>query len=227
MFTPLGVNVHIGVSSELQGQLDIVDTVTLSDEEIARDATEAGRHDVLEQLKQYQESMKDVVKKDNPTAWAGMDNSFWNSESARRAEVTSRGGLASARGLAVIADSLAQTGNGIISRDTWLKMHQEAKEGVMLGGLRTFFTQGGVNCFVDGEDYSKGDINESVPKLWAQRIPRGMFGWNGYGGSVFVWDLERQLSFAYVPTYLAWYDKERRRAVKCLKALYGCLDARQ
>ena len=53
---------------------------------------------------------------------------------------------------------------------------------------------------------------------YGQRVPKGLYGWGGYGGSggqklmlenqeifsVFLWDQEKQLSFVYIPTYLAW-----------------------
>ena len=69
---------------------------------------------------------------------------------------------------------------------------------------------------------------------YGQLVPRGLYGWGGYGGSggqetlkyqtvknrhchlmmlfwtnkmivaVFLWDKEKQLGFVYIPTYLAW-----------------------
>ena len=63
---------------------------------------------------------------------------------------------------------------------------------------------------------------------WGLLVPRGLYGWGGFGGSgkhiwdpyycevdeltnihlfnsaVFVWDLENEIGFSYVPTYLAW-----------------------
>ena len=87
---------------------------------------------------------------------------------------------------------------------------------------------------------------------YGQLVPRGMFGWVGYGGSgggsgvlggyapstVFLWDPEREVGFVYIPTYLAWwvaghgdlvrydtrYDREKQRATNLLCRLYGCLD---
>ena len=67
-----------------------------------------------------------------------------------------------------------------------------------------------------------------------------MYGWGGYGGSVFLWDPRTELGYldmstqiylqylhisryAYVPTYLAWYDREKQRGVGCLQAVYQCL----
>ena len=220
MFDVVGVdNIHIGVTPELQEKLDLVDCVALSYDDVAEAATEAGREDVIEQLENHKERLSRTKKRHNPTAWDVMKPGFWNSGSARRAEVPSRGGLASARALATIAHHLA-TGNRIISEETRQEMHGQPTEGSMLGGLKTFFTQGGVNCFLDGWEVKQGD-HES--QMWAQNVPRGMFGWNGYGGSVHVWDVERGIGFAYVPTYLAWYG-QRERAIRCLKALYHSLE---
>ena len=41
---------------------------------------------------------------------------------------------------------------------------------------------------------------------YGQLVPRGLYGWGGYGGSVFLWDPAREVGFAYIPTYLAWWD---------------------
>ena len=60
---------------------------------------------------------------------------------------------------------------------------------------------------------------------YGQIVPQGMYGWGGYGGSLFLWDPARQIGFAYVPTYLAWYDKEKRRGTKLLReAVFNCAD---
>ena len=66
---------------------------------------------------------------------------FWNSPEARRAELPSAGGLASARGLAVIAGHLARGGGDLLSRGAWGKMHQDPTLGYPLGGMLTSFTQ--------------------------------------------------------------------------------------
>ena len=69
------------------------------------------------------------------------DVPFWNLSSVRQAEVPSRGGLASARGLAVIAGHLARGGGDLLSRGAWSKMHQDPTLGYPLGGMLTSFTQ--------------------------------------------------------------------------------------
>ena len=68
------------------------------------------------------------------------DVSFWNLPSVRQAEVPSRGGLASARGLAVIAGHLARGGGDILSRGAWQKMHQDPTLGFCFG-MKCHFTQ--------------------------------------------------------------------------------------
>ena len=51
-----------------------------------------------------------------------------------------------------------------------------------------------------------------------------MYGWGGYGGSVFLWCPARQLGFSYVPTYIAWYDREKQRATRLLNHIvFDCL----
>ena len=75
-----------------------------------------------------------------------MDVPFWNLSSVRQAEVPSRGGLANARGLAVIAGHLARGGGDILSRGAWHNMHQDPTLGYPLGGMLTSFTQVIVLC---------------------------------------------------------------------------------
>ena len=87
--------------------------------------------------------------------------------------------------------------------------------------------QGGVNYFQDGYDPASGgtDIENDTDEFrhYGQQVPQGMYGWGGYGGSVFLWDPKNEIGFAYVPTYLAWYDRQKLRGVRCLQALYKSL----
>ena len=55
----------------------------------------------------------------------------------------SRGALANARSLAVLAGHLVskQHEKKLVSKDTWQKMHQNPTVGYPLGGMATFFTQ--------------------------------------------------------------------------------------
>ena len=70
-----------------------------------------------------------------------------------------------------------------------------------------------------GSGASPGEITH-----YGDQVPHGFFGWGGYGGSVFLWCPEHQIGFAYVPTYLAWYDRGKQRAIKCLRrTIENCL----
>ena len=83
--------------------------------------------------------------------------------------------------------------------------------------------------FKDGYDPSinvdcgENDSDERF-RHYGELVPSGMYGWGGYGGSVFLWDPRHEVGFAYVPTYLAWYDREKQRGVRCLQELYKCLN---
>ena len=73
---------------------------------------------------------------------------------------------------------------------------------VILGGINKFSEEGGV-----GRD--------------------GYFGWFGYGGSVFQWNPELKIGFAYTPTLLHWFDMTNGRGrllqqevVNCVKSKY-------
>ena len=232
VFQPLGVNIQIGVDEEDQKKKSISNVIGYSPEQVVCKAKEAGRLDVLNHLKKFNEYSKETEGRrlDSTPPFEGMtdafDLRFWNSVEARRAEMPSAGALASARGMAVTAGHLASGGGDLLSQETWRKMHDKATEGFTFG-QKTFFTQGGVNYFKDGYDPSNpdhvsDDDDDDFP-MYAQLVPAGVYGWGGFGGSVYLWDPVREVSLAYVPTYLAWYDREKRRGVKCLRALYKCL----
>ena len=109
---------------------------------------------------------------------SAFDMEFWNSREARRAEIASANGLASARSLAVVAGHLATPGASFpLSPPAWQEMHDFPTEGSTFG-MKTNFTQGGVNKFEEegGRD--------------------GYYGWFGYGGSVFQWHPDLRIGFA-------------------------------
>ena len=79
-------------------------------------------------------------------------------------------------------------------------------------------TQGGVNQFGEVTRASQGLLH------YGDQVPPGFYGWGGYGGSLFLWSPQHRLGFAYVPSYLAWYDRGKQRAIKCLrKTVLDCL----
>ena len=149
------------------------------------------------------------------------DMDFWNSRETRRAEIASANGLANARSLAVVAGHLASPGaSHLLSPPAWQKLHNFPTEGFTFG-MKTNFTQGGVNQFRGGEEMAVRAPGEIVH--YGDQVPRGFYGWGGYGGSVFLWSPEHNIGFAYIPTYVAWYDRGKQRAIKCLTTFLDCL----
>ncbi len=56
---------------------------------------------------------------------------------------------------------------------------------------------------------------EDSPRERREKCGReGFFGWMGFGGSVFQWRRDLGVSFAYVPTRLAWYDLQNLRGAR-------------
>jgi len=234
VFKPLGLSAHLGLSPEGQKMNDknsIADVVQLNSDEVFKAANDAKRDDILSLLNKFMDYNKETEgrRKDQkpPFKSSGdtFDISFWNSTEARSAEIPSAGGLASARSLAIIAGQLASGGGQLISENTFKKMHEKDTEGFVFG-MKSFYTQGGVNYYKDGFVNAEDEAKETNGFVhYGQQVARGMYGWGGYGGSVFLWDPKTEIGFAYIPTYLAWYDREKYRATKCLKAFYKCLTA--
>ena len=106
----------------------------------------AGREDVVKLLTKFINYNKETEGRrlDARPPFTGSSDAFslefWNSPEARRAELPSGGGLASARGLAVIAGHLARRGGDLLSRGAWEKMHQDSTLGFCFG-MKCYFTQ--------------------------------------------------------------------------------------
>ena len=164
VFRKLGLGVHMGLRPEDQERLKIVNVEALSPQQVdtcnsslesniitmlqvQESALSAGREDVLKLLTKFINYNKETEGRrlDQKPPFTGIDElfslEFWNSPEARRAELPSGGGLASARGLAVIAGHLARGGGDLLSRGAWQKMHQDPTPGLLLGGRNTEFTQ--------------------------------------------------------------------------------------
>ena len=144
-----------------------------------------------------------------------------------------------------MAGQLAMQGGSLLSAQAVAQMQQQPTLGYPVQGMKTLFTQGGVNYYADGHNPTRQDSTrqdstrqdstrqdsqqeERLEEDGSLRhhttlVPAGLYGWNGYGGALHVWDPELELGFAYVPTYLAWYDPEKIRAMRCISALYKCL----
>ena len=237
VFSPLGARAHIGLADHLQASHKIAPCVALTAEEVLEAATAAGRSDVAQLLAKFQ--LASSSSSPAPPPILGMVDSagagFWDLPRVRRAEVPSRGGLASARALALVAGQLAMQGGSLLPAQAVAEMQQQPTLGYPVQGMKTLFTQGGVNYYADGHNPTRQNSTrqdsqqeERLEEDGSLRhhttlVPAGLYGWNGYGGALHVWDPELELGFAYVPTYLAWYDPEKIRAMRCISALYKCL----
>ena len=99
----------------------------------------------------------------------------------------------------------------------------------MVGGVRTFFTQGGFSYF-DLEaakkeklcPYWTTDFQDSVDfQLHDGR--KGYFGWMGYGGSIFQWHPEMDIGFSYVPLDVFLTDASDRKGATLQGAMRDCV----
>ena len=234
VFSPLGARAHIGLAEHLQTSHKIAPCVALTAEEVLEAATAAGRSDVKQLLTKFQLATTSSSSPAPPPILGMVDSvgaEFWDQPRVRRAEVASRGGLASARGLALVAGQLAMQGGSLLSAQAVAKMQQHPTLGYPVQGMKTLFTQGGVNYYADGHNPTRHDSPQQEERIedggslrhHTTLVPAGLYGWNGYGGALHVWDPELELGFAYVPTYLAWYDPGKIRAMGCISALYKCL----
>ena len=97
-------------------------------------------------------------------------------------------------------------------------LHGKACDAKMFGQMPTKFTQAGLNIFKDPE--VKQENEELVGR-------DGFVGWMGFGGSVFQWHPELQISFAYVPTLLDWTDVVNGKALKLQRTVVQCVKRRK
>jgi len=110
VFRGLEADVYIGLSEEDQLKTHIADLRAFSATELKECGKKKGRDDLVDSVERSGEMpvledlwhMPDNLQMKDPM-------SFWNSTECRRAEIPSAGGLASARGLAKVANMLAQS----------------------------------------------------------------------------------------------------------------------
>ena len=177
VFSPLGARAHIGLAEHLQASHKIAPCVALTAEEVLEAATAAGRSDVAQLLAKFQLATSSSSSPAPPPILGMVDSAgagFWDLPRVRRAEVPSRGGLASARGLALVAGQLAMQGGSLLSAQAVAQMQQHPTVGFTFG-MKTFYTQvqfvynqlchyspvqGGVNFFQDGYDSTTMDAPE-------------------------------------------------------------------
>jgi hypothetical protein len=106
----------------------------------------------------------------------------------------------------------------ILSRTAWNAMHDKPKEAKIFGAFSTRFTQGGVNLY---------DNPFLVPESAGMTGRDGYVGWMGFGGSIFQWNPDYKIGFAYVPTMLDWTDLNNGKGLKLQKSIVECIQQRQ
>lgn len=120
-----------------------------------------------------------------PAAYFGK-GSWMNTENWRRSETFSANVSASARGLSklgkIMANRGVSDGKRYMSKRGWREFHsgKDTRLDEFIG-YPTTFTDGGASV---------------------DHLSEGFYGWDGFGGSVFVWNPELNISFSYVPTDL-------------------------
>ena len=125
---------------------------------------------------------------------------------------------ASARGLAKLAAIMAnkgtQFGKTILSEKGFTEMHAEPiLKAELDGGMITNYTKGGCNLHIDlkgtntelpQHSFTMPLIRDLAYDYMGNRV--GYYGWYGMGGSIFMWNPEYKIGFAYVPTDLMALD---------------------
>lgn len=163
-------------------------------------------------------------KSSAPPPLAGLSGmGFFNEPGFARGETPSANASCSARGLAkvgaVVAAGGSWEGREYLSEHAWLALHANPLKADMGGIMTTRFTQGGVDSFTPcGPGSSQLERDFSVGR-------EGFYGWMGFGGSIFQWHPQLEISFAFVPTSLHVLDflneRGKRYQAEVLKCAAG------
>ncbi len=129
---------------------------------------------------------------------------FFNKPVVAQGESSSFNANCSARGLAKIAAMMAMggtlEGKQYFSKEGWQALHDNAVSALMSGHVTTQFTQGGLNYF------SMDNTRNSTSDRALNKGREGFYGWMGLGGSIFQWNPEQQIGFAFVPNTMHVID---------------------
>ena len=66
---------------------------------------------------------------------------------------------------------------------------------------------------------------DSAEQREIKAMCEGFIGWFGMGGSVFQWNPELELSFAFTPNLLHWFDTQNIRSLRYLNEVVKCVKA--
>ena len=167
-------------------------------------------------------SMMRSRKKGYPPPLDGRsDMNVFQEPNFARGETPSAGASCSARGLAKLGAIMSGGGNlqgrQYLSDKAWQALHANQKEAQLGSLMVTRFTQGGVDYFKPPTQSStqlERDFNEGR---------EGFYGWMGFGGSIFQWHPEHDISFAFVPTSLHFLDMVNERGKNFQSEVLRCV----
>jgi CubicO group peptidase (beta-lactamase class C family) len=214
---PLGADAYIGVPEKELSRISRVKSLgfgfqfieSLKPRFMGRRITH-GIVQILGRILKVLPSMRHATTRGAPPPCKGMKGlDFFNETIVARGETPSAGAKCSARGLAKIAAMMSEggtwEGQEYLGAEAWKAMHGDPIEAEMGFGT-TNFSQGGVNLFTkvgpQGTRLAR-DFNTGR---------EGFVGWMGLGGSIFQWNPEQQIGFAFVPTALHVIDILNERA---------------
>lgn len=157
-----------------------------------------------------------------PPPVAGMKGmGFFNQPGFATGETPSANANCSARGLAKIAAMMSAggkwEGTEYLSEQAWTALHENPVKADMGAMLTTRFTQGGVDSFTKcnpGSTTAERAFNEGR---------EGFYGWMGLGGSIFQWNPELDIGFAFVPTSLHVLDFLNERGKLYQAEILSCV----
>lgn len=146
---------------------------------------------------------------------------IFNSIDILRGESPSMSATCTARGLAKLAAMMAAggvfEGKRYFGSKSWQALHDKKKSLKMDGAVTTHFTQGGLSYFT-----MAGADNNSVDR-GMHKGREGFYGWMGAGGSIFQWNPELEIGFAFVPTSLHIMDLFNERGKIYQEELVRCI----
>jgi len=220
---PLDADVYVGVPASREEDYAPVKNFTMG--KMIRESMKCGSRAIdlnfsqllslLNEFRKMEQEEEAKAFKDYKDVDMNDIGAMMNIDIVRRGESSSANGNCSARGLAKLGAAMANKGSfkgvKILGEKGWEALHADPTFFAMYEGwLPTNFTQGGVNKF---EEEGGGGRD-------------GYYGWYGYGGSVFEWNLEHKIGFAYTCTLLHWQDlfndkgkRLQEEVVKCVKNL--------
>ncbi len=224
---PLGVDVHIGLSDEELSRLSDVEMLgfgyqfgqSLIPKRLGR-KIELNLAQSIAKFARLRGTVKNRTTAGAPTPIQGMQKiSVFNSPLIAQAEIPSAGAKCSARGLAklaaVMANGGALQGQTLLSDEAWHGLHDKPVERSMMA-MRNTFTQGGVAAFSSEASLTPLEQGLNVGR-------EGFIGWMGLGGSVFQWNPDKRIGFAYIPTSLNVLDLVNERAKNYQAQVLKCV----